>query len=81
MTSLLSAAVELMLLGMGTVFVFLVVLIGATRLMSALVLATEGPQENVEAGAPRAQSFQGNAAQDARLVQVISEAIKQHRGQ
>lgn len=37
-TSLLMQGVELMLVGMGTVFVFLTVLVGATTLMSTLVM-------------------------------------------
>lgn len=38
MTELMNAGVELMLIGMGIVFVFLTLLIGAVNLMSAMVL-------------------------------------------
>ncbi len=38
MSSLMGAGVELMMVGMGTVFVFLTLLIIATRLMSTLAL-------------------------------------------
>ncbi|MEM7100473.1 MAG: OadG family transporter subunit [Pseudomonadota bacterium] len=38
MSALLASGVELMLVGMGTVFFFLTVLVGATTLMSKIVL-------------------------------------------
>ena len=38
MSSLLASGIELMLVGMGTVFFFLTVLVGATTLMSKIVL-------------------------------------------
>ncbi len=41
--SLLSQGLELMLAGMGTVFVFLTLLVGATRLMSSVALKFAPP--------------------------------------
>lgn len=37
MSGLMASGIELMLVGMGTVFVFLTLLVGATTLMSTLV--------------------------------------------
>ncbi len=81
MNNLLNVAVELMLLGMGTVFVFLTVLIMATKLMSSLVMRfnLDDKEEPVLSG-PSPQAL-ANPAQDGRLIKVIEEAIKQHRNQ
>ncbi len=80
MGELLNSAVELMLLGMGTVFVFLVVLIFATRGMSAAValLPIDEPEEPKAAPAPAAAVSNVN---DPRLIKAISAAIKQHQSQ
>ena len=43
MSSLLTSGLELMLVGMGTVFFFLTVLVGATTLMSRLVARIAPP--------------------------------------
>ena len=63
---LLSQGVELMLVGMGTVFVFLTVLVGATTLMSTLVL------KRVPA------DLTGDGPTDEELA-AISAAISRHR--
>lgn len=67
--------IELMLYGMGTVFTFLVLLIIATTLMSALLLRYAKPMSisNAPAGKPVA------GPNDDRLVAVISAAIHQYR--
>lgn len=74
--NLLNEGLELMIFGMGTVFVFLVLMVGATRLLSFLVekldLADPVP---VAAPAPL------TAADNGRLVAVITAAIKQHQQQ
>ncbi len=62
---LLAQGVELMLVGMGTVFVFLTLLVGATTLMSSIVMRRQ-PAES--AGAPT----------DEEIV-AISAAIARHR--
>ena len=64
--SLLQLGTMLMIAGMGTVFVFLTVLVGATVLMSRLVMHFEVPGR-VAADA------------DAEEVAVITAAIAEHR--
>lgn len=66
--SLLMQGVELMLVGMGTVFVFLSTLVGATVLMSRLVRAFEPP--------PPAAGQSGPSLDE---VAAISAAIAAHR--
>ena len=66
MTPLLTSGIELMLVGMGTVFVFLSLLVLATTLMSKIV-ARAAP---VTASA---------AATDTVPIAVISAAIAHHR--
>ena len=70
---LMSAAIELMLLGVGTVFVFLTLLVWSTSLMSR-VLARIAPV----VPAP-AMVTQQSAADDARLRAVMAAAIHAHR--
>ena len=43
-TSLLDEGLALMYVGMGTVFVFLTVLVGAMSLMSAVIMAMKKPE-------------------------------------
>jgi oxaloacetate decarboxylase gamma subunit len=70
MTPLLDAGVELMLIGMGTVFFFLTLLVFATGLMSRLVMryapAVAGVVGSVDRG-------------DEEEVAAISVAIAEHR--
>ncbi|MCQ4346815.1 OadG family transporter subunit [Pseudomonas stutzeri] len=77
---LLLEGVELMLLGMGFVFTFLVLLIGAIRLMSQLIerFAPAAPQP---VAAPRvAQPSPAVVEQpDAELLAAIQAAIHLHR--
>ena len=68
MTSgLMAQGVELMLVGMGTVFVFLTTLVGATTLMSTLVIR-HMPAD-----------LAGDGPTDEELA-AISAAISRHRG-
>jgi oxaloacetate decarboxylase gamma subunit len=76
--SLMQQGIDLMLFGMGTVFTFLVVLIGATVAMSALI--------KLVAGEPVVSPLQTSAifsdtgkAEQGELVAVITAAIAQHR--
>jgi len=71
---LLSDAVELMVLGMGTVFVFLTILVFVTATMSALVKKYAPVQ-------PAGQTSSGTPAQpeDKTLLVVIAAAIHAHR--
>ena len=70
--TLIEQGFELMLYGMGTVVVFLTMLVLATKLMSRLV------QRFVPVAAePSADP--GAAAADLQLMAIISAAIHQHR--
>ncbi len=81
--SIVTQGVELMLFGMGTVLVFLTVLVLAIALMSWVlqryfpVLETD-PEANRPKGTAAA-SATAFAAGDATLVAVISAALHQHR--
>jgi oxaloacetate decarboxylase gamma subunit len=75
--SLLEQGIELMIYGMGTVFVFLAVLVVATTLMSSLMQRYIKP---VVVEAPKAVSRpSAAAASDTQLMAVISAAIHKHR--
>ena len=67
MTPLLASGVELMLLGMGTVFVFLTVLVIATVAMSKVIAWIAPPDDP------------NGATIDATHIAVITAAIAQHR--
>ena len=60
---------ELILMGMGTVFTFLIVLIFCMTLMSKIVMLLEN--DAIETG--------GKQIADRTLIAVISAAIHQHR--
>ena len=69
MNDLMLAGLELMLVGMGTVFVFLTLLVGATSLMSRIVMRIAPPRPTTAAsGGPT----------EEELV-AISAAINLHR--
>lgn len=74
--TLMQQGVELMLFGMGTVFIFLTLLVLLTTVMSSLIQRFVKPELPVEparvAAAPGGQP-------DSQLLAVITEAIKQHR--
>jgi len=71
---LLSEALNLMVLGMGTVFVFLTILVFVTSTMSTLVakIAPEQP-------AGQTMSAIQSPAEDKTLLAVITAAIHAHR--
>ncbi len=69
---LINQGLELMLFGMGTVIVFLTLLVFATSAMSALMRRFAPEPEPVPVAAP-------GAANDPQLIAVITAAIKQHR--
>ncbi len=76
---LLLEGVELMLFGMGFVFAFLVLLIGAIRLMSQL-LERFTPAAMPPVAAAAVKSRPAPAEQpDAELLAAIQAAIHQHR--
>lgn len=73
--SIIDQGLELMLYGMGTVVVFLALLVVATTAMSSFV-QRYFPEPEPEVPAPRKPAA---PAGDAQLVAVISAAIHQHR--
>jgi oxaloacetate decarboxylase gamma subunit len=76
MDNLLNEGLELAMFGMGTVFVFLALLIAATKTMSTLVLKFQPALADTIAPAVT----QSNPMpEDGQLVAVISAAIMQHR--
>ena len=74
---LLLAGLQLMLAGMGTVFLFLYLLVFAVKLMSYLIarFAAQAGSENL---ANASQTGQPNAAPAAHVV-AIAAAIDKHR--
>jgi sodium pump decarboxylases, gamma subunit len=69
--------VDLMLYGMGTVVVFLALLVIFTTLMSKVVQRYFAEAEEQTAPASRVDT--GHDVVDARLLQIIKSAIDQHR--
>jgi oxaloacetate decarboxylase gamma subunit len=65
-SDLMAQGVELMLAGMGTVFVFLTLLVGATVTMSRLIALLESTQAK-------------DVGPDAEEVAVITAAVVAHR--
>lgn len=76
MDNLVSQGFELALFGMGTVFVFLALLILATKTMSTLVLRYEPA---VSASPANTVTQAASSPDRSHLVAVISAAIAQHR--
>ena len=76
---IVNQGMELMLYGMGTVVVFLTLLIAATTFMSWF-LGRYFPEPEIPLiGAGPARAAPSQAADDARLVAVITAAIHRHR--
>lgn len=76
---LMGKGFELMLFGMGTVALFLALLVVATTLMSWCVGRYFPEPEPVPVGGVRPDSTAAAAPQDPQLIAVISAAIRQHR--
>lgn len=76
-SELIMVGVELMFLGMGSVFVFLILLVYVTGFMSTLL--TRFFPEAPPAPAKPARRAKTPAAIDPELVAAIGAAIKQHR--
>ncbi|OQX36646.1 MAG: hypothetical protein B0D91_08630 [Oceanospirillales bacterium LUC14_002_19_P2] len=75
---LMSEGVNLMLFGMGFVFVFLTLLVIVTSIMSKIIQATK-PEEPEPAVARVPVATVGDPASDPVLLAVIHEAVQQHR--
>ncbi len=70
--------VDLMVLGLGSVFVFLILLIGCISLMSRLVTRFL-PEEAPLAAAPRRTAPVSAMPVDSETLAVIGAAVRQHR--
>ena len=76
MDGIASQAVDLLIVGMGTVFSFLALLILATTLMSRFVSLISPPETSpATTNAPPAK----NNMEDTQLFAVISAALHKHR--
>ncbi|MFL1406441.1 OadG family protein [Marinobacter sp. M1N3S26] len=78
MSELMSQAVDLMIAGMGFVFVFLVILVFATGIMSRIIGRFAPPEPATPARAPRAKAS-APAAVDPDTAEAIKKAIAQYR--
>ncbi len=77
-TELLMEGVELMLMGMGAVFVFLMLLIGCINLMSWLVIRFV-PEEVPVTAAPRQVPVPATVPVEPELLAAIGAAVRLHR--
>ena len=71
---LIEQGLDLMLYGMGTVFVFLTLLVFVTALMSAVIQRWIPDREIETSASPKASSDV-----DARIVAIIQAALTKHR--
>lgn len=78
MSDLLWEGLNLMAIGMGAVFVFLVLLIFATNLMSS-VINRYFPEPELPAVVPSHTGDQPAAVEQTQLLAVITAAIHKHR--
>lgn len=78
MDTLMQQGLELMLLGMGVVFSFLIVLVGCTNLMSWFVNRYFPEAVPAPAAAP-AVTASTAAPVEATTLRIIEDAIRQHR--
>lgn len=78
MDTLLQQGLELMMIGMGVVFTFLIVLVGCTNLMSWLTNRFFPEAGPLSVAAP-IMSPLANAPVDATTLRIIEDAIRQHR--
>jgi oxaloacetate decarboxylase gamma subunit len=77
--SLVSQGLELLVYGMGTVVVFLGLLVYATRLMSQVILRFFPEPVVVPRTEKAASAAQENPAVSPELLAVIAAAVHQHR--
>ena len=80
MQDLLLAGAELMLLGMGIVFGFLIILVFVLRGMSALASKFETPHAAPAGGVQPASAAPAGASGDDTLIAVIAAAVHRYRG-
>lgn len=77
--TLISQGVNLMLFGMGTVFVFLTALVGITSLMSYAV--NSWFPEDLDPVTDELSSLGVQTIVDPKIVKAIQAALDKHRGQ
>ena len=77
MSELMSDAINLMIVGMGFVFTFLVVLVVLTSIMSKMIAKYLPAPEPVVAKASKSKNQ--NASTDAQLLAVLSAAVAEYR--
>ena len=75
--ALIQQGLDLMTFGMGTVFVFLAILVVATKLMSRTISRFFPESEEPE---PAVVPVSTNSPVDARTMKVIQAALDLHRG-
>lgn len=77
MSDLLTNGFELMLLGMGIVFIFLIILVAALNVMSRIAFYFDAAEEPAPGAAanPQIAGKPGNTA----LIAVISAAVSRYR--
>ncbi len=75
----MSQAIELMVAGMGFVFVFLIFLVFAIRLMSTIIDRFAPPEPATPARTPRAKASAAPATVDPGTAEAIKKAIAQYR--
>jgi len=75
--SLLAEGIELMIFGMGTVFLFLTILVYATGLMSSLI--SRYLPEPITVTVAKTRPRPTTASVDPKVVKIIQAAIEQHR--
>ncbi len=84
MGQLLLDGVKAMVLGMGMVYVFLVIMILLMSLMSKLLAPYSNflvKQQPVKKAKPAAAASKGLSAEDRILAQAAIAAVKMHRGE
>ncbi len=81
--SLINQGVELMLFGMGTVFVFLTLLVALTTSMSSIISrylpSVETTKQVAVEPSAAVQPNSGRVLTDKRVIAVIAAAIEQHK--
>ena len=77
--NLIDQGLNLLVYGMGTVFVFLTVLVGATTLMSRLANLNGTSQDELPEESPTGARAETNSSPKPEIVLAIKEAIALHR--
>lgn len=78
MTELMTQAVDLMIAGMGFVFVFLIILVFATLIMSKLLHRFSAPEPATPGRTSRAKP-KAQASVDPDTAEAIKQAVAQFR--